>query len=551
MNRIKYYTLLLTALIATSCYEDKGNYSYNASINDIKVELDELYGVRKENSVMTKTITPTITTPDGDKSYLKYMWLMNRTSATYATNDTIGTDESVTIEIDPNSDDFSYNYYLRLYVYDTRVNTTTMVATKIEIIKPYSYSWLVLHEDNGHAELGSIEYMGSDILVTPDAYTKERGKPLTGKPIALLIRQSSNSSGGGKRVWGYEASSQIYLTTTNNEESGLLNQVDKFKLMADWESLISPAQAGNINFNHMSGNGADGGLLLNSNGYVFRSTYSSPFLFQMEPSSTFLGNYYIDKAIAGPHTGVGYDNIGHRFVHLAMQQGDYWEGYAPSSLFNGGPIEEISYRQGEDGADPNHIDENEQIINFINGYHYEITGTAVWQKYSAYAYGLAPGNKSHVYVFRYYALTHTGVPAMPGYYEFVTPEGINVDTPMTSGYEYNNIIFYAVENKVYKLDFSNGQSTLIYQHEDTGANISCLKMAVEGYASFGGNDDEGTESYGHPYCRTLGIGINTTDGKGEFVVLQLNSAGKVDDNKKYPSIQIHRGFGPIKDIAFI
>ena len=122
---------------------------------------------------------------------------------------------------------------------------------------------------------------------------------------------------------------------------------------------------------------------------------------------------------------------------------------------------------------------------------------------------------------------------------------------MTSGYEYNNIIFYATGNKIYKLDCSTGKSTLVYQHEDSAAKISCLKMAVEGYTSFGGSDDEGTENYGHPYTRCLGAGINTSDGNGEFVVLQLNTSGKVDENKKYPSIQIHKGFGKITDIDFI
>lgn len=548
---LTYCLLLLSAGLISACYEDKGNYIYDETIADIDIQLEKLYGIRKDNQVMTVTITPTITTKDGDKSYLRYLWLMNSTSATSSNNDTIGHDESLTFNIDPNDKDFSYNYYLRLLVEDTRTQGVTMKATEVQIIKPFSYSWVVLHEQNGHAELGSVEYMGNEILVTPDAYSQESGTSFSGKPQFLCVRQSSNLSGGGKRTWGYEAQSQIYVGTTNHEESGLLNQTEQFKLMADWNSLISPAQADQMDFDKVEANGADGGLLLNSKGHIFRSTYSSPFAFQMLPSSTFIGDYHIEKAIAGPHTGIGYDNVGHRFVHLAMQSGDYWDGYAPSSLFNGGPIENIPYRQGEDGADPNKIDENESLVDFINGYHYEVTGTAVWQKYSAYAYMLAPGNRSHVYVFRYYALTHTGVPCMPGYFEFVTPEGITKNTPITSGYEYNNILFYAVGNKVYRLDISSGQSSLIYQHEDTGAEIGCLKMAVEGYVAFDGNDDEGTESYGHPYCRTLGVGINTSDGNGEFIVLQLNTSGKVDENKKYPSIQIHRGFGKITDIAFI
>lgn len=552
MKQILAYTacLIIAAGLFSGCYEDKGNYIYEESITDIDVQLDKIYGIRKENHAMTTVITPTITTKDGDKSYLRYLWLMNSSDETSISKDTVGHDEVLTVTIDPNDKNFSYTYDLRLMVEDTRTQTMTMRATQLQIIKPFSYSWTVLHEQDGHAELGTVEYMGSEILVTPNAYTQESGTSLSGKPRFLCVRQNSNKA-GGITVWGYESQSQLYIGTTNQEESGLLNQTERFKLMANWSRLISPVQADQVDFNHVEANGGSEGLLLNSKGHVFRNNYASPFMFQMLPGTTFQGDYHIEKAIAGPHTGIGYDNVGHRFVHLAIQSGDFWNGYAPPSVYNGGPIEEIPYRQGEDGADPGKIDENEKLVDFINGYHYEITGMAIWQKYSAYAYMLAPGNRSHVYVFRYYALTHTDVPCMPGYFEFVTPKGITEDTPMTSGYEYNNILFYAVDNKVYRLDISTGQSSLIYQHEDTEAEISCLKMAVEGYAAFDGNDDEGTKSYGHPYCRTLGVGVNTSDGKGEFVVLQLNTSGKIDENKKYPSIQTHQGFGKITDIAFI
>ncbi len=40
---------------------------------------------------------------------------------------------------------------------------------------------MVLHSKNGQTELGSIEYIGADIVVNEDAYYKESGKRLTGK----------------------------------------------------------------------------------------------------------------------------------------------------------------------------------------------------------------------------------------------------------------------------------------------------------------------------------------------------------------------------------
>ncbi len=121
---------------------------------------------------------------------------------------------------------------------------------------------------------------------------------------------------------------------------------------------------------------------------------------------------------------------------------------------------------------------------------------------------------------------------------------------MTSSYAYSNIIFYAVGNKIYKLDIANGESTLIYTAED-GAEISDLKMAAECYTD-ASSDFTGASTYGHPYNRCLGAAVNTSDGKGEIVVLQLNSAGKVEkEDKTWPSEQVHKGFGKIKAIDFI
>ena len=77
-------------------------------------------------------------------------------------------------------------------------------------------------------------------------------------------------------------------------------------------------------------------------------------------------------------------------------------------------------------------------------------------------------------------------------------------------------------------------------------------MACEGY-SFGDSSDEvGTEEYGVPYNRCLGVAINMPDGTGEVVVLQLGTNGGIlEDGAKYPSTQVHRGFGPITDMVFI
>lgn len=539
---------MLTSLLA-SCYEDKGNYDYDESISDISVKLNQSYGVRKADTEMTYTINPEIKTDDGDKSYLKYTWVMNTTSANSSRNDTIGHDESLTLTMDPNDPNFVYKYYIKLYVTDTRTNAKTMVPTTVEVGKPYTKAWMVLHEKDNHAELGAVEYIGSVMMVTPDAYKQETGKDLTGQPVSLSYMQKQPN----KSYWLYTADSQLFVTTTNGEESGLIDQTNKFKLMATWTQLFSPLQIGNVDFNDFQTQACPNyGLLLCSKGHMFSQCSTSPFLFQMSPEDILTGECNISKFAAGPHTALGYDNASHRFVHIALQSSpDFWGGYKPSGIKKNAPIKRIAYKNGVDARDPNHIPENENVINIVNGYHYQRTGVAIWQRYNCYAYSLAPGNMSHVYIFSYYALTHANEATMTNVFEFPTPEGINENTPMTSGATFNNIIFYAAGNKVYKLDISTGSSKVIYQSDDTRATISCLRMAVNPFSWNDGNDNLGTETYGHPFSRLLGVAVNKSDGTGELVVLQLNAAGKVDDDHKFPSTQIHKGFGKIKDIAFI
>ncbi|GAA6371040.1 PKD-like family lipoprotein [Odoribacter splanchnicus] len=545
---MKIYHYILSLLIVTvlaSCYEDLGNYDYNENIYDISVKLNSSYGIRKGSGIMNHTITPEIVTVDGDKSYLQYLWVIRNNSTSM--EDTLCLTEDAQIRLDPNASDFSYSYTLTLYVTDTKTGGVTMVPTTLNIALPFSYSWLVLHETEGHAELGTVEYIFDEMMVLPDVYTQEQGKSLTGKPCNLSVVK--NSIAGYASYWlGCTAPSQVYLTTTNPAESGWLNQTEQFRLMAPWSALVKSEEADLIDFENMETSGDEKGLLAVSNGNLFCNCYTSPFMVAFQPSNTFTGTYRITKCASGPHTGIGYDEIGHRFVHLIFPT-DVWYGVNPANFYGHGEIRPIR-NSGDNAADPNALPAGEKVIKFINGYwHDRATTIATWQRYTVYAYSLGNDNQSHVYVFRYRGLTGSDVTPMPFRFTFDTPAGIHENTPMTSSWEYNNILFYAVGNKIYKLDITTGNSTLIYTHDDASAEIVQVKMAVEGYTDASSNFSAAS-TFGHPYARTLGAAVNTSDGKGELVILQLNSAGQIADDQKFPSATVHKGFGKITDIAF-
>ena len=541
MKVFKYILALFVVGMATSCYEDEGNYTYKEDIHDISVKLKSSYGLRKTSDLIQYTITPEIETVDGDKSYLEFLWTMKNNKT--GVEDTLCLTEQADIEIDPNASDFSSSYDLFLYVTDTKTGALTMVPTKIELAMPYSYAWLLLHEVDGHAELGTVEYIASDMIVVPDAYTREQKKSLVGKPVNLSVVKNDISS----YYWfGSESPAQVYLTTTEPSESGWYEQTAQFTLMGSWSELIWYTLANEFDPQNMETSGDDLSLLAVSNGNVFRSCVYSPILFKAVPENTLTGDYYITKCVGGPHCSLAYDEKGHRFITIYCS-GYYWFEY-PYSEQEGAALLPIR-ESGDNAENPNQLPEGEKVISLINGYwHDRVSTIGSWQRYSAYAYSLGEDGKSHVYVFRYYGLTSDEVVPMPYRFTFDTPEGLNENTPMTSSWEYNNILFYAVGNKIFKLDFSVGQSTLIYTHPDSSAEIVDLKMAVEGYVDAGNFGD--SSMYGHPYSRCLGAAVNTGSGEGELVVLQLNGVGKVDSDKKFPSTQVHKGFGKIKEIAF-
>lgn len=551
MKTFKHITYISAVVIATTalsaCYEDKGNYVYDESIHDISVSMPSSFVVKLQKNKFTYQITPDVKTFDGNDAQLQYVWLLNNEKM--GSFDTIATTKTLDFEIDPQSKDFAYEYKFRLYVTDPATQGVTMVPTALQLAKPYSYSWLVLHETDGHAELGSVDYSNGHILVTPDAYTMEQGKSFTGKPLSLVVAKNYISS---NTYWGFPSKmvSEIYVTTDNPDESGLLDQVQYLNVIVPWQHLVMPEQQPDLDYANMQTATGNAGMIVASKGNVFRNCNYSPCIFKLNPSTQLEGDYYIDQIVSGPNCGLGYDSKGHRFVLLEYTGN--WYSVPQTSVKSGGEISPIRNPEGS-AANPNAIPSDEQIIRLINGYRYSLENPAAWLKYSAYAYSLCPNNKSKVYVFHYWPLisaaTVAGAP-LAGVYQFATPQGVTASTPMCSSFEYNNIIFYAVGPTIFKLDFVTGKSTVVYTCEDPAAQITQLHMAVESYTE---NDTKFNNyaAYGHPYSQCLGAAVQTADGKGQLIVLQLNGAGNVDADHTYPSVQIHKGFGKIKDFSLI
>lgn len=556
MKKIFLYLFLL-GFVSVSCYDDLGNYDYNEQLNDLKIEISKVYGVRKVDTNFV--IRPVITqTNRQDKSNLRYAWTVN-TLESQRRGDTLSRADSLVIRIDPEAVDFKYRYYIRFYIWDTITGAKQMFPLTLNVAKPYEGSWMILHTQEGTAKLGTVEYVGDGMLVNNDAYYQERRVRLRGKAMALGCRALDLSS--MERYWGYGTVSIFYCFTDDPAESGELRQDNGFELYGNMQRIIYPQDYADF-MPEVRYIGEGTGSVLLSNGYAFQGSIYGPRMYGIPPANTVSGSCNITHAFSAPVNHLLFDAEGKRFLYCNTQSNYYYSsrwGFNP----NGEKIarmEPVVKAPGNvQGVDLDNIGDDKEMVYLGGGFLYGQAMFQGWQRCAIYAFAKSKSSdKSYIYEFHSYPLSERNDPEdnapLTGFFTINTPAGVTAATPMASSFEYNRLLFYAVDNRIYRLDFAsqNGTSTLIYQHPDGGAKATVLKMAREG-----DSDKLYDENYGHAPGRSLGIVFELPDGTGELVVLNLNGSGKVDDNGKFPAIQRHnesadgQKFGKIKDIVFI
>ena len=269
MRRLIY---ILALLLFVSCYDDKGNYDYE-DINTVAVELDELYSVRLDKDT-TLTIVPRLSQLlQKDDENLSYVWLYSTINhnfyglASREGFDTVSIEPSLRFHIDPEEKNLKYEHFFRLNVFDKVTGIEYPVNTTIKLIKPYDGTWMVLHSKNGQTELGSIEYIGADIVVNEDAYYKESGKRLTGKPLCLGQYTTSVKYYGTGSSWN-----MFYVLTDVAKEAGVYCQWKKFEKKDSLSRMVAPMAQAGFDFRHvemMDGDGSASALLL-SNGVLYQ-----------------------------------------------------------------------------------------------------------------------------------------------------------------------------------------------------------------------------------------------------------------------------------------
>ena len=541
MKRLIYFIL---GLLVASCYDDKGNYTYQ-EVNTLDVSLNKVYSVRLDKDT-TVTIIPQLSQSlQENEDNLEYTWLHSTTNHNFYGHgkfDTVGLEKNLSFHIDPEVKNLAYAHYFRLNVYDRITDIEYPVNTTIELIKPYVGSWMILHRKNGQTELGSVEYIGGDIVVQEDAYYEETGKRFTGKPQALMSYTTSCKYYGTGSGWN-----MFTVITDDPVESGVYCQWKHFEKKDSLTRMVAPLAQNSFDFQHITladGDGTASALLL-SGGMLYQSPRAGKIY---EPAADLEGEVNITLASKISNNALLYDEAGHRFAfYYNTSDGLGVKKYDPlyfiESEENTNLIKAIPTRDGNVSAvNPNKLPEDQKVLYLGTGYQYASAWTSV------YAYALAKNDtRCFVYEFNPRGFNYSDNASFNGYYTINIPQGLDESAVFASTPPYSGLLFYASGNTVYRLDFkqAGGKATAIYTH--AGGKAVKMKFAKRYLSSSNAFD-----AYEFDVQYSLGIGFDMGNGKGDFVILNLSSTGSVGgDSEHYPAKQVYTDFGEITDFVFI
>lgn len=537
--------LLMIFMLLSSCYDDKGNYDY-ITVNEVDVQLPSSFGLRLGDT--TLVIRPEISQSmrDGYK-YLQFYWqhsTVNFASVVAKEADTLSLADTVALHIDPDDKNLKYEHYLRLNIYDEKNDILYPYQTKVSIVKPFNGAWMVLHKQEGETRLGSVEYIDGKPLVTKDAYYEMTGKKLHGEPLCLGCHE-------GVVTTYWRAGNYVYngfsVVTDDPDEAGIYTQWKKFEKNDSLSRMVAPAYREMINYQGITqyGSNASASVCL-SDGVLYQGGHGLK-LYKAPINNNVKGEVYLSQAASVGFISMYYDKIGRRFLNYYYYNNIHsidpliFNEAGNQETLNPIPARPTNVQYGI--VDPNAIPLGQEVIYIGHGYQYGPSMTGAGNRMYCYAYALGDNNKSYVWEFRSYGIISSSDVAFSGYYEIDTPAGIDENTCFASSMAYNGILFYALGNKIYRLDFtaSGGMASVLYAHPD-GGNVSKMKFAKSGAVNSSLDYPGGTW---HPN-RTLAVVLDKNDGTSDLVVLNLSTSGKAENVSQYKG-----DFGKIKDIVFL
>ena len=183
-NHIYYLALVLTSLIVSSCYKDKGNYEYE-ELSTVVIDLGVggFYGPR---STDTLNIDPTLII-NGDT--LKGSQVADRFDFIWYSNDTEIANTPVLFF--PVRDLIGQRPFVKLRLVNKADQSTNLAGFYVDAIPEYQNGWIVLSKKDNRSIVSFIN--PENYLVTADFYTNIAEQELG--PNAIEVKEHWMSGG--------------------------------------------------------------------------------------------------------------------------------------------------------------------------------------------------------------------------------------------------------------------------------------------------------------------------------------------------------------------
>lgn len=220
MKSILFVISILLSLWLTSCYKDKGNYTYGNK-QAIRIDgLEESYsGV---SGIDTLKISPDIVS---DKNIEHYEWVVY--NPLIPVSDEITLDSTADLRYPIN---LPQGVYTLLFRVTDEEGYTEIAVSQLEISTAYSEGWLVLKESEGNTEL-DLYPPGKG--PAQDLFSKLYGRKLRGKPVGLSMFPTHNFHDTS----GTAVSRGFVIFPISEEESPMI-RLNDMQWVYDFEDML-------------------------------------------------------------------------------------------------------------------------------------------------------------------------------------------------------------------------------------------------------------------------------------------------------------------------
>lgn len=559
------FTLGLSALLLSSCYEDKGNYDYSfdrlnhmgefqftpstfQDIDGTSIELQQPIGQAKTERIVVEFPQ----TLSNNLDHLDFEWKRSYRHKGQLITDTVRTAGYMDVELQPNTE-MKYNVLLRVSDKTTGLSRYQQLSIKTRPL--FKNSLFVLHGNAvGQMKLGNIEEIGGSVVVHTDANAVVQSSAANPFSHSVALAYSSL----------YDRGESNTLVAFNQD--GTTVGFNPFGLTPRYRSgyVLSP-QVKNFSYDRQLSVGTaesmnDHRLLFDKNGKYY--TAGSFLCFhtagEVESSNT---DYHAQAGTITASHFLLWDKLHQRFLYQNSQVFYGYEERQARSIIVNTPIYDahvdfsalspelspvgkeaifayVPYKENYDKAKPFFVFRDSATQR---AYLYELTHLAVGDgKDKKVPVRLADDkdkkdddkDKIEEDTTPVYSIT---AKRLPNFSTATTTKTLLYNMWFTS-----NLLFFAEGGSLYRYNTSDGSRTLLYSAPE-GYEIAVLKWRTTDSGNYKGD-----------LGRYLSVGMNKGN-QGAVTELKFTTAADLDESfvpHLYTTDKDGQPFGKIVDLQF-